>query len=259
MFSLIGGAEQAGSGADKIVRGWESAHWQRPYLEVKDQPDRVTLELEMESILSEQVRERMFELFGERADSLFGDRKTVLAIVAMEGTVTHRSLRYRVDMHAADLSSLLKTLCQESYLISTGWGSGTTYTLNEKNTPPRNIAIQEAISTKNVESLAGEEDSSAEKKESLPNNVESLPNNVESLPNNVESLPNNQSAQQRLNQQILQTASIGWCTLPELAEATGKSSKYLINRIIPLLVSAGQLERRYSQATHPNQAYRTVE
>ncbi|OON68125.1 RNA-binding domain-containing protein [Hymenobacter sp. CRA2] len=257
MFSLIGGAEQAGSGADKIVRGWESAHWQRPYLEVKDQPDRVTLDLEMESILSEQARERLFEVFGEQADSLFGDRKTILAIVAVEGTVTHRRLRYRVDMHAADLSVLLKALCQEGYLTSTGWGSGTTYSLKETNAAPV-AALHEESSLQNVESYEDKEYDTAEKKESSEQNVESLLENVESLPENVESVSEKLSAQQRLQKLVLQAASIGWRTLPELAEATGKSGKYLINRIIPSMVEAGQLERRYPQATHPHQAYRAV-
>jgi len=252
MFSLIGGAEQAGSGAGKIVRGWQSAHWTRPYLDVRDDPDRVTLELEMESILSGQARERLTQAFGDRAEAVFGNALTVLSIVAMEGVATHRSLRYRVDMHAADLSSLLKELCQQDFLAPTGRGNGTTYVLKSDSqsgeVPLRRPSV-----------IAGNVDGSEQNMESSPNNVESSPNNVESFENNVDSSLNNLSAQQRLNHLILQTASIGWRTLPELAEASGKSSKYLINRIIPPLVSSGKLERRYTQATHPNQAYRTVE
>jgi predicted HTH transcriptional regulator len=247
MFSLIGGAEQAGSGADKIVKGWESAHWQRPYLEVQDQPDRVTLDLEMESILSGQARGRLYEAFGERATSLYSERLTILSIVAMEGSVTHRSLRYRVGMHAADLSGLLKALCQEDFLISTGWGSGKTYSLND----PKSLQLD------NAQKVA----SSSEKVASFPEKVASFPEKVASFPEKVASpLPDLyvESISLKLQKSLLIVATNGWHTLAELAEATGKSSNYLRSKVIPALVSAGLLERRYEEPTHPNQAYRAM-
>ena len=239
MFSLIGGAEQAGSGADKIVRGWESAQWQRPYLETQDQPDRVTLELEMESLLSEQVRGQLAEALGQRANTLFGDKLTVLSLVAMEGTATHRSLRYRVSLHATDLSVLLKALCQEDLLVSTGWGSGTTYALNYKLT---------------AEPLAGENvASTVENVASLPQNVASTAENVASPP----ALPAAPVVSVKLQKALLLAAAVGWRSLAELAEATGRSTSYL-RRIIPALVAASLLVRKYDDPTHPNQAYRAA-
>ena len=85
MFGYLGGAEQAGSGADKIVKGWESAHWMRPYLDVRDEPDRVTLELEMESILSVQAQERLQQVFGERTETLFGDWSSPISSMLPSG------------------------------------------------------------------------------------------------------------------------------------------------------------------------------
>ena len=33
MFGLIGKSDKAGSGVDKILKGWRSAKWRRPYIE----------------------------------------------------------------------------------------------------------------------------------------------------------------------------------------------------------------------------------
>ncbi len=246
MFGLIGGAEKAGSGAAKIVKGWESAHWMRPYLDVRDDPDRVLLELEMESILSAQTQGRLREVFGERADALFGEALTVLAIVAIEGHATHRGLKYRVSLHAADLSVLLKNLCQQGYLVASGRGSGTTYTLNESDSITRSPEVSPQggpYPPANVETS--------------PENVESSPQKVETSAEKVESSADATSSA-KLQQVVLMTARTGWHTIAELAEATGKSGKYLINRVIPALLQAEKLERRYDAPNHPRQAYRSV-
>ena len=253
MFSMIGGAEQAGSGADKIVKGWESAQWQRPYLEIQDQPDRVTLELEMQSILSNQARERLQEAFGEQADALYGERLTVLSIVAMEGNVNHKGLRHRIDMHASDLSALLKHLCQDGFLISKGWGSGTTYSLNDGK-PTQQITASENVASalRNVDSLGQKADSSVEK-------MDSSAEKVDSTPESMASYPVVEAVSPKLLKSLLAAAANGWHTPSELAEATGKNSKYLRSKIIPALVAAGLLERKYSEPTHPNQAYRSMQ
>ncbi|UOQ65715.1 hypothetical protein [Hymenobacter volaticus] len=135
----------------------------------------MTLELEMESILSVQAQERLHEAFGEQVETIFGDALTVLSIVAMEEKVTHRSLRYRVNMHATDLSGLLKTLCQKSFLVSTGRGSGTTYSLNETDSNARH----ETISMEILESLNQNLGTSSKNLESFDQNLETSSKNLE--------------------------------------------------------------------------------
>ena len=230
----------------------------RPYLDVRDEPDRVTLKLEMSSILSAQAQARLQAAFGSRAEALFGDALTVLSIVAMEETVTHRSLRYRVGMHAADLSALLKSLCQQGFLTSAGRGSGTSYALHEVESQglPQNVAS----STPNEDTLGQKvassplnEDTSRKKVASSGKKVASSAKNVASSAATLEA----EETQQKLPQALLAAAANGWRTVAELAAATNRSSSYLRSRVIPALVSAGLLERRYPDATHPNQAYRS--
>ncbi len=50
---------KAGSGADKIISGWQASHWRRPYLEIENQPDRVKLTLPMFNVLPEQVHNEL--------------------------------------------------------------------------------------------------------------------------------------------------------------------------------------------------------
>ncbi|MBF0190573.1 MAG: putative DNA binding domain-containing protein [Magnetococcales bacterium] len=45
MFMLIGTAEKAGSGVDKIFRGWKAQAWTLPTVSEQTQPDRVTWQL----------------------------------------------------------------------------------------------------------------------------------------------------------------------------------------------------------------------
>ena len=48
MFTFLGSAEKAGSGADKIVHGWEKNNWKRPFIEEKTKPNKVVLTMSME-------------------------------------------------------------------------------------------------------------------------------------------------------------------------------------------------------------------
>ncbi len=251
MFSLIGGAEQAGSGAGKIMSGWASHHWMRPYLDMKSEPDKVVLELEMESILSAQAQELLHQAFGQRADTLFGDALTVLSIVAMERNATHRSLHYRVEMHATDLSNLLRTLCRDGFLVSSGRGSGTTYALQEEGT---NLTDKQEYLPKEIigvpENLAGSRENLAGLSENLAGSSENLSSSLENLAG--------WSNLSKLQKRLLLAATSGWHTPAELATATERSASYLRSQVIPSLVTDGLLVRKYDEATHPNQAYRTV-
>ena len=50
MFTFLGSAEKAGSGVDKILRGWEELKWKRPYIIENKRPNKVVLTLLMESL-----------------------------------------------------------------------------------------------------------------------------------------------------------------------------------------------------------------
>ena len=69
MFSMLGVAEKAGSGTDKIMKGWREANWRSPNIEEQQTPDKVVLTMPMESFLSEETKGRLTEKFGIIANS----------------------------------------------------------------------------------------------------------------------------------------------------------------------------------------------
>ncbi len=130
MFLMIGSAEKAGSGVNKIMAGREYAHWRQPYVLESQRPDRVVLELPMFSILPEETLDALRSLFGDEVDALGKDELTILATCHIEGDVTNSRLQHMVDRHRTDITKILQDLCKEGYLLSNNRGRWTTYHLN---------------------------------------------------------------------------------------------------------------------------------
>ena len=55
MFILIGRAEKAGSGVDKIMSGLQESHWRKQFLELDSQPDRIKLTLPMFNVIPDAI------------------------------------------------------------------------------------------------------------------------------------------------------------------------------------------------------------
>ena len=68
MFMLIGSAEKAGSGADKIWTGWKQGNFRNPSIEEGD--GKVTLEMPLVNILSEDVLAELMDAFGVKVEVL---------------------------------------------------------------------------------------------------------------------------------------------------------------------------------------------
>lgn len=50
IFTFLGFADKAGSGADKIINGWVAQNWKRPCIEELTRPNKVVLTMTMESL-----------------------------------------------------------------------------------------------------------------------------------------------------------------------------------------------------------------
>ena len=130
MFLMIGSAEKAGSGVNKILSGWSSSHWRRPYVTIENEPDRITLEMPMFSIIQEDTLSDLKNLFGNNVETLGKDELTALAICHIEGDITNTRLQYVVDKHKTEITKMLQDLCKNGYLISENKSRWTTYRLN---------------------------------------------------------------------------------------------------------------------------------
>ena len=127
MFTFLGSAEKAGSGVDKIIRGWEELNWKRPYLVEKKRPNKVVLTLSMESLLDESVKEGLSKLYGDRIADISQEQLLTLALAYSEEEITNERLQYALNMHKADITKMLGQMCAAHLLESSGHGRGTKY------------------------------------------------------------------------------------------------------------------------------------
>ena len=223
MFLLLGAAEKAGSGVNKIMDGWKFAHWRLPYLSIEYSPDRITLSLPMFSMLSKDTITHLHALFGENVDLLGKDELTVLSTCYIEQEVTNNRLQYIVDLHPSDITKLLQRLCESGYLLQDKRGRWTSYRLK----------------TKKVDTSKEKVDTSKEK---VDTSKELLPLSYK---------------REVLESIILSFCELEYKTIEDISAHTQRDSKYLKNKIIPNMISKGILVKLHPNIpNHPGQAYR---
>ena len=127
MFTFLGSAEKAGSGADKIIHGWEKQNWKRPYIEERSKPNKVVLTMSMESLLDESVMQGLVKHFGEDIGKLSRQQLITLALAYSEEEITNERLQCVLDMHRVDITQMLSKMCSMQLLKSFGYGRGTRY------------------------------------------------------------------------------------------------------------------------------------
>ncbi len=243
MFSMIGVAEKAGSGTDKIMKGWREANWRSPKIEEQSQPDKVVLTMSMESLLSEKAKTVLADKFGITANSFDHNVMSVLALASDEGDVTNERLRYVLNMHKTEIADLLRLMVQKGLLEAYGYGRGMHYKLTS-----RKLSIlknNSASSNANSASL----------------NVNSASSNVNSASSNVNSAS---SQKKRLSKNELKSLIISicadWVSIDEIVEKSGKSLSYIRNSVIPLLLAEKSIVMLYPGTPHnPNQKYKVKE
>ncbi len=127
MFTMFGKAEKAGSGAGKIMQGWQDNSWKRPYLRILNKPDKVELSLMLESFLPEVQKKKLYEIFGPDCQKWESDKYLIMATVCTEGEISNERIQFILPHHRADITQLLKELKSEGLLESEGYGRGTRY------------------------------------------------------------------------------------------------------------------------------------
>ena len=236
MFMEIGTAEKAGSGADKIWRGWKQGNFRNPSIEEKE--NKVVLEMPLVGILSDDVRTELIEHFGKRVSSLSHDKLLVLAACVNDGFVSNFKLQFILDIHPSDITMLLKELCEEGYLLASGIGKGTKYVLKDKvNAFSSDILDDE----KRIFNDDGAETSKVSK--NVASKVSKKENKSEKILN--------------LYMSICEVCADEFMSLMEIAPKVGRSLRYLKNNVIPEMVNIGLLDRKYPNVpSHPDQKYK---
>ena len=215
MFMFLGSAEKAGSGADKILRGWEEQNWKKPYLQETSHPNKVELTMTMESLIDDNIKRHLAELLGEQVISLPSNLLITLALAYTEEEITNERLQYILNMHKADITTMLSSMCHNNLLESNGYGRGTRYHIKGINV--------------------------------MQNSASSTDNSASSTDNSAT------SKKKRYKPAVLKSIIIDFCaewkTVEEIMQATGKSKSYLRNSVLPQMMNV--LERMYENIPNP--------
>ena len=236
MFTFLGSAEKAGSGADKIVHGWEKQNWKRPYISERSRPNKVILTMSMESLFDENIKNALRQLLGERVENLPKLQMTVLSLAYSEEEITNERLQYALDIHRADITKLLGDMCANRLLVSTGHGRGTKYHIYGTNVAltGANVALNTDTSDANV---------------TLPDHNVTL--ECDTSEANV-TLPKRYTKEQ-LREKVMSICA-EWVTAEQIATYLGRDVKYVKSHVIPQMSDV--LEKLHEVPHHPRQKYK---
>ncbi len=230
MFMMLGSAEKAGSGADKILKGWEHQNWKNPYLIENAQPNEVELVMPLDSLMDKKIVDYLESMFGSIANSLGKNEILVLSLALTEEMVYNERLQSSLNMHPADITRLLQKLCRQGFLTTTGHGRGTQYRLTAGN--PTSTSRNPISSEENPISTSRN-----------PISLEENP--ISEVPKYVK--------RDELKKMVLDFCS-EWRTAAEIAQHVGRTRNYITADILPKM--ADVLTMAYPQSKrNPNQKY----
>lgn len=238
MFMMIGTAEKAGSGIDKIRRGWESQHWRFPKVTEQLQPDRVLWMLPMISMIPEESLERLTRLFGAGFARFSKLEVQALVTADLEGIVDNERMRQITGGHAADMTRLLQTLVGKKTLLQEGQGRWSRYRLP--------VVID---SVHKAEQSVHKAEHSVHKPEHSVHNEE-LRAIASPARNQKRLLP------EEMEKIILALCDGRWLTRNQLAELLDRNPDGLRSRFLTSMVAHNRLRLRYpDKPNRTDQAY----
>ena len=229
MFTFLGSAEKAGSGADKIIHGWEKQNWKRPYIEEKSKPNKVVLTMSMESLLDESVIQELTRHLGNQIENLSRQQLMTLALAYSEEEITNERLQCVLDIHRVYITQMLSKMCSMQLLESSGYGRGTKYHIYGLNIGLQNTNI--GLESANI----------------------GLQNTNIGLENTNIGLKKKRYSKEEMRKLIIDYCQ-EWRTAEEIAIAVDKTTAYIRDIVLPKLSEV--LEKKYDVPHHPKQKYR---
>ena len=239
MFMMIGSAEKAGSGVDKILKGWETLNWKRPYPTEKLQPNKVELVMPLESLLDEKVLAELDKLFGKRMKTLDSNELIALSMVLTEDVINNERLQDVLVLHPTDITHLLQRLCKNDFLLSSGRGRGTVYSI--KVTTSNDTKVTTSNDTKVTTSKDTKVTTSKDTKVTTSNDTK------------VTTSISSRIGKDEMRQRILEYCS-EWRTPQEIADYLGRTKQYIRIKILPQMSDV--LQMRFNKENHPGQKYK---
>lgn len=243
MFMMIGSAEKAGSGVDKILKGWETLNWKRPYPIEKAQPNKVELVMPLESLLDESVLLELNKLFGIRLEQLDSNEKIAVSMALTERIINNERLRDTLSLHPADITHMLQHLCKENFLASSGHGRGTVYKLKV-------ATLGEKVATSEGKVATPEESWVVTP---MGSKVATSGEKVATSKGKVATPNSKRMSKDDMRKMIIDYCS-EWRTVSEIADYVCRNKQYIRNKILPVMHDV--LQMLFPKENHPGQKYK---
>ncbi|MDO4569614.1 MAG: putative DNA binding domain-containing protein [Planctomycetia bacterium] len=219
MFQMMGAGDKAGSGFDKIRKGWDTQKWSFPQLEERQKPDRVFLRLQTISLLPDHFLEKLHSALGTQAESLSREDVEILAIAYSEGKTSNPRIQEISTTHSSDITKKLQKLVSEHLLVMQNYGRWASYQLTEE-----------------LAKKLYDEASLPQSESSLPNNEASLPQLSESeivelmkIGGEIKTAP--WASKKRKNATIKKCAQIVFCQLLKLLNTLEELSEIPVHTL----------------------------
>ncbi len=256
MFQLIGAGDKAGSGIDKIRRGWETQQWRSPTVAESVEPDRVKFVLPMSSLIPPASETRLRKLFGPDYDTLTPIEIQTLVTADLEGEVSNSRLQLIRMEHPVELSKMLQGLASRGFLDQVGQKRGASYRLPTWASPTTAAAspFAPASSPLMVEASPLGNDTGLQLAGTSPEIVSHLLEIAKPAREKQRLIP-------ELTKRIIQQLCTGrFLSAAELAGLMDRSKDKLQEKFLSQMVAEGELRLRYpDQPTHSDQAYTASE
>ena len=256
MFMMIGSAEKAGSGVDKILKGWETLNWKRPYPIEKAQPNKVELVMPLESLLDKGVLSELNRLFGKRMNYLNSHERMTISMALTEEVINNERLRDTLALHPADITHMLQRLCKEGFLTASGHGRGTVYSL--KVTTSTGAKVTTSSGTKVILPSGSRVRIPTESQPSsfLETKVTTSEDMKVTTSNGTKVTTSARMSKEEMRKRIMDYCS-DWRTVSEIAEHLERTKQYIRIKVLPDMSDV--LQMKFEKENHPGQKYKVKE
>jgi ATP-dependent DNA helicase RecG len=271
MFHMIGAGDKAGSGIDKIRRGWQTQQWRLPTVTETTQPDRVKFVLPMVSLLPPESEARLRKIFAQDYASLSAIEVQALVTADLEGEVSNSRLQLIREEHPVELTKMLQGLVAKGFLDQVGQKRGCSYRL-----PAWGLSVNSGTSPLAPEASPLAPEASPLAPEASPLALGASPLALGASPLAPEASPlapeldpilieiaklareKKKLAPELTKRIIRRLCSNQFLTAEQIGNLMDRRKDKLQESFLANMVHENQLHLRFpEQPTHPEQAYRT--
>ncbi len=249
MFMMIGAAEKAGSGVDKIRRGWKTQHWRTPAVREQFQPDRVQWQLPMISLIPDESLAKLKTIFGEHFACCNKLEVQALVTADVEDGIDNARMRQITGGHTADMTKILQGLVGKKMLIQEGQGRWSRYHLPLTSDSEHNDNYSEHNDnhSEHNDNHSEHNDNHSEHNDQLLHIAKPARSRKRLPPKQMETI-------------ILELCQRRWLTRNQLTQLLDRHPDSLRQRFLTPMVTHGLLQLRYpDKPNRTDQAYTTSE